>query len=48
MEVLTTYVREHAPKKTEVNPLQPTIGTPSADIQAILTVIGRRVEKGRR
>ncbi len=43
MEVLTTNVREHAPikrtiktKKTEI------ISAPRADIQAILTVIGRR------
>src|SRR5216684_973323 len=43
MEVLTTYVREHASikrtiktKKTEI------ISAPRADIQAILTVIGRR------
>src|SRR5216683_2629447 len=43
MEVLTTYVREHAPirrtiktKKTEI------ISAPRADIPTILTVIGRR------
>src|SRR5260370_37202567 len=49
MEVLTTYVREHAPtkrtiktKKTEI------ISAPRADIQAILTVIrrGRTFKKG--
>jgi hypothetical protein len=57
MEVLTTYVREHAPiRKTEEKSgsdganqsnnanrqLATPIATPSPDIQAILTVIGRR------
>jgi hypothetical protein len=40
MDVLTAYVREHSPRKRDMPPM----GAPSisADIQAILTVIGRR------
>jgi hypothetical protein len=43
MEVLTAYVREHAPLK-RANPQKTTAKelSPDADIQAILTVIGRR------
>jgi hypothetical protein len=50
MEILTTYIREHAPattksrqtrqERTDKSALSPR--RPSADIQAILTVIGRR------
>ena len=39
MEVLTTYVRAHAPIKTKKTEI---ISAPRAEIQAILTVIGRR------
>ena len=48
MEVLTAYVREKAPRQQEYTPR--TDERPPADIQAILTVIGRRetTGKGRR
>jgi hypothetical protein len=38
MEVLTTYVRQHAPRKLE----EESSENPKPDIQAILNVIGRR------
>ena len=41
MEILTAYVREHAGQKRTGAP-EEEIPLPSADIQAILTVIGRR------
>ena len=40
MEVLTAYVRERAPRQEEAIP--PAAEKPPTDIQAILTVIGRR------
>jgi hypothetical protein len=50
MEVLSAYVREHAPRKrTEILSEQiimgkyPSAPFPRSDIQAILTVIGRRI-----
>ena len=48
MEVLTAYVRERAPRKESHKP--PSDERPPTDIQAILTVIGRRetTGKGRR
>ena len=48
MEVLTAYVREKAPRQQEYTPRADE--RPPADIQAILTVIGRRetTGKGRR
>ncbi|MCW2944564.1 MAG: Pentapeptide repeat family protein [Actinoallomurus sp.] len=50
MEVLTAFVREHAPVTTTVStttgeaspPPAPAVSVPTADIQAALTVIGRR------
>jgi len=43
MEVLTAYVRENAAKTDEVRePPEEQLSRPRADIQAILTVIGRR------
>ena len=48
MEILTTYVRVHAPWPPKEAPVAQTIKfdrsapTPAADIQAILTVLGRR------
>ncbi len=43
MEVLTAYVRENAPKKTEAEKAkEKEVKLPRKDIQAILTVIGRR------
>ena len=48
MEVLTAHVREKAPRQEEDTPK--AADTPATDIQAILTVIGRRetTGKGRR
>jgi Pentapeptide repeats (8 copies) len=40
MEVLTTYVREHAPRNPDEKPDEEK--APEPDIQAVLTVIGRR------
>ena len=45
MEVLTAYVRENAPRQT--NPRQRVTTTPPTDIQAILTVLGRRETTGK-
>jgi len=46
MEVLCTYVREHAPVTGQDRGKQPARKQPvSADIQAILTVLGRRDRK---
>jgi hypothetical protein len=42
MEVLTTYVRKHAPRREAEKPNAEDVLTPEPDIQAILTVIGRR------
>jgi hypothetical protein len=44
MEVLTAYVREHAPQKEEEQRSQEEVSPPklATDIQAILTVLGRR------
>ena len=43
MKVLTTYVREHPPRKRTIKTKKTEIiSAPRADIQAILTVIGRR------
>ena len=48
MEILTAYVREHAsireasPNETALSSLQRPFSTPTADIQAILKVLGRR------
>ena len=44
MEVLTAYVRENAPRQEENTPNIPE--KPPTDIQAILTVIGRRETTG--
>ena len=44
MEVLTAYVREKAPRQEEDPPAPAK--TPTTDIQAILTVIGRRKTTG--
>jgi Pentapeptide repeats (8 copies) len=41
MEVLTSYVRQNAPWQPKVAD-GPVLGKPRADIQAILTVLGRR------
>lgn len=49
MEVLTAYVRENAPRQGGEEEASRPIQPPSTDIQAILTVIGRRertYEKG--
>lgn len=50
MEVLTAYVRANAarsePKPTASEPTNQEPPTPSADIQAILTVLGRRKKAG--
>ena len=50
MEVLTAYVREKAPRKNDDYEPQAADERPPTDIQAILTVIGRRetTGKGRR
>jgi uncharacterized protein YjbI with pentapeptide repeats len=46
MEVLCTYVREHAPVTLQDQGKQPPTNHPvSADVQAILTVLGRRDRK---
>src|SRR6266542_3345247 len=47
MEVLTAYVREHSPRKEESQKLieQKRVPGVGADIQAILTVLGRREPK---
>ena len=45
MEVLTAFVREHAPAQKERN-TPATSTTPPPDIEAILTVIGRRETTG--
>ena len=45
MEVLTAYVRENAPAQ-ERDPAEERTRLPTADIQAILTVIGRRETTG--
>ena len=42
MEVLTAYVRENAPSREEEEDTPEAPGPPPTDIQAILTVIGRR------
>jgi len=43
MEVLTTYVREHPPRKRTIKTKKTEIiSAPRADIPTILTVIGRR------
>src|SRR5260370_37263688 len=43
MEVLTTYVREHPPRKRSIKTKKTEIiSAPRADIPTILTVIGRR------
>jgi hypothetical protein len=47
MEVLTAYVRENAPRKpTASEPTNKEPPAPLADIQAILTVLGRRKKAG--
>ncbi len=47
LEVLSTYVRENAPRKTQESTQENQASTPhpTADIQAILTVLGRRDRK---
>ncbi len=45
MEVLTAFVREHAPAQKEQN-TPATSTTPPPDIEAILTVLGRRETTG--
>jgi Pentapeptide repeats (8 copies) len=54
MELLTAYIREHAPWREPESPPKQHSGTaarltpkPSADIQAILTVLGRRTPQER-
>jgi uncharacterized protein YjbI with pentapeptide repeats len=42
MEVLTTYVRQHAPRKPDKDSSEEEISSPDPNIQAVLTVIGRR------
>jgi uncharacterized protein YjbI with pentapeptide repeats len=42
MEVLTAYVRKNAPAPTEKNPREKYAQGPMTEIQAILTVLGRR------
>jgi hypothetical protein len=42
MEVLTTYIRQHAPRKLDKGSSEEEISSPDPNIQAILTVIGRR------
>ncbi len=44
MEILTAYVRERAPRDPSTEDQQPTANNqrPAIDIQAVLTVIGRR------
>jgi hypothetical protein len=42
MEVLTAYVRKNAPAPTEENPREKYALGPMTEIQAILTVLGRR------
>jgi Pentapeptide repeats (8 copies) len=42
MEVLTTYIRQHAPRKPDKGSSEEEISSPDPNIQAILTVIGRR------
>ncbi len=46
MEVLTAFVREHAPAQKEQN-TPATSTTPPPDIEAILTVLGRRETTGK-
>ncbi len=41
MEILTAYVREHAPVPEDQQPADSTM-RPATDIQAVLTVLGRR------
>ena len=45
MEVLTAYVRERAPRREQDT--QEVAGPPTTDIQAILTVLGRRETTGK-
>ena len=47
MEVLTAYVREKAPRKNDDYEPQAADERPPTDIQAILTVIGRRETTGK-
>lgn len=42
MEVLTTYVRQHTLRKTDKESNEEDIPVPEPDVQAILTVLGRR------
>ncbi len=42
MEVLTAYVRKNAPAPTDANPRDAYANRPATEIQAILTVLGRR------
>jgi len=42
MEVLTAYVRQNAPAPTKENPREAFAKGPSTEVQAILTVLGRR------
>jgi len=42
MEVLTAYVRKNAPAPTEKEPREKYADRPATEIQAILTVLGRR------
>lgn len=42
MEVLCTYVRENAPRINEESANTKVASHPTADIQAIVTVLGRR------
>jgi uncharacterized protein YjbI with pentapeptide repeats len=46
MEVLTAYVRQNAPAPTETNPREDFAKGPSTEVQAILTVLGRRLRGG--
>ena len=48
MEVLTAYVREKAPRQEDLNPLALGAKKLPTDIQAILTVIGRRETTGKK
>ena len=47
MEVLTAYVREKAPRKNDYEYGLPFVEEPPTDIQALLTVIGRRETTGK-
>ncbi len=46
MEVLTAYVRQNAPAPTDANPRDVFAMGPSTEVQAILTVLGRRRRGG--